>query len=192
MKKTLKFCIAALLPVMLMAGCSDKENNTTSGEAGSDASSVAEPASVSATEFNAGNFTVSVPEGWKEFPQTDMWADDPSTIDPDSLSICKGATEDWETLIKPSIDIVHYGTEESMTIPSSEWYDNTNDLEPMTIGDKTWNGFTAESMETPMAILWTGEEGEHQYQVTLWLKMSDSSINISDADVQTIIGSIKP
>lgn len=65
------------------------------------------------------------------------------------------------------------------------------DLEPVTIGDYTWNGFTGKSIGTPIAVLWTGEEGEDQIQLTICLKNGDK-ISLEDADVQAIIASITP
>lgn len=78
-----------------------------------------------------------------------------------------------------------------MMTPMKELYEETADLEPITIGNYTWNGFTGESIGTPIAILWTGEEGAGQIQLTICLENGDK-ISLEDADVQAIIASITP
>ena len=45
------------------------------------------------------------------------------------------------------------------------------------------------SIDTPIAILWTGEEGSDQIQVMICLENGDK-ISLEDADVQAIIASI--
>ena len=43
-----------------------------------------------------------------------------------------------------------------------------------------------------MAILWNGEAGADQYQVTLWLEADEGSISVEDADVLAILEGISP
>ena len=61
----------------------------------------------------------------------------------------------------------------------------------MTIGDRTWNGFTGSSLDVPMAVLWT-EGAEHSYQLNIVLESSEGSITLDDADFQAIVASIAP
>ena len=77
-----------------------------------------------------------------------------------------------------------------MMEPMKELYEDAADLEPVTIGDYTWNGFTGTSLDTPIAVLWTGEQGSGQILVTLCLENGDK-ISLEDADVQAIIASIQ-
>ena len=74
----------------------------------------------------------------------------------------------------------------SETIPGR---DSRQKAEPVTLGDYTWKGFTAKSLDTPIAILWTGEEGSDQIQVMICLENGDK-ISLEDADVQAILASI--
>ena len=74
-----------------------------------------------------------------------------------------------------------------MMKPSSDWYDEAKDIEPITAGDKTWEGFTGTSFEAPLAILWTGEAGGDQFQVTVWLETDEATIALDDADFLAIL-----
>ena len=79
-----------------------------------------------------------------------------------------------------------------MMRPSPELYDEAAELDPITAGDRTWEGMTAVSQGAPLAILWTGESGADQFQVTVWLQVEEVTISLDDAAVQAILSSIQP
>ena len=62
-------------------------------------------------------------------------------------------------------------------------------LSPLRSEDYTWKGFTAKSLDTPIAMLWTGEYGEGQIQLMICLENGEK-ISLDDVDVQAIIASI--
>ena len=140
--------------------------------------------------YSTGNFSALIPEGWTAFPVSDMWSDDADAKDPDALQICKGGESEWDLFSKPYIKFDYYGPDNDMMTPSSEWYDEVTELAPITAGDYTWNGFSCVS-GSPMTILWT-ENGDYQFQATIWTNQGDGAISITDADVLAILASVQP
>ncbi len=179
--KKLFTLIMALLIALSFAAC---------GNSGNGGQPAAEPAEVKGETYDAGNVSALVPEGWKAFGIADIWAEEEGALDPNSVQIAKGATEDYELYSKPSVLINYYDAETDMMVIDKELYDEGKDLEPQEIGGRTWNGFTAKSLDTPMTVLWTGEAGSDQFQVTVWTDMGDGTITLEDADVQAIIASV--
>ena len=180
MKKLVTITLALLMTLSLVA-CG---NTGTGGQPAS------EPAAVKGETYDAGNVSALVPDGWKAFGIQDMWADEEGAMDPDQVQIAKGAAEDYDLFSKPSVLIQHYGADVDMMTLEKEMYDEGKDLEPLEIGGRTWNGFSAKSLGTPLTVLWTGEAGSDQFQVTVWTDMGDGTITLEDADVQAIIASI--
>ena len=111
----------------------------------------------------------------------------PAVTDP--ADITEGAKSEWDLLSTPYVMISYFGPDNPMMEPMKELYEESADIEPVTIGDYTWSGFTGKSIDTPIAILWTGEEGSDQIQVMICLENGDK-ISLEDADVQAIIASI--
>jgi len=191
----MKKLIAILLVLTMMfalVACGEKEEKTDDpaatgapavdgGDSGAD---------VSGETYNVGNFTVLVPTGWMEIAVDDMWSDDGGT-DPNKVQIIKDGTSEFDILTKAYIQIDYYGPETDMMAPSSEWYDEAADLEPVVAGDITWNGFSAVSGGNNMVTLWTGEAGGPQYQATLWCN-GEYTISETDADVLAILASVVP
>ena len=178
MKKIMIFMLAAVLFTAMLAGCSGTPAAT-------------DPADIKGETFDGGNISALVPDGWMGFHGTDYFDEYEEGYDPNVIQIAKGAKSEWDLLTKPYIMIGYYGPDNPMMTPMKELYEETADLEPITIGNYTWNRFTGESIGTPIAILWTGEEGAGQIQLTICLENGDK-ISLEDADVQAIIASITP
>lgn len=190
MKKLIALLLA-LSMVLCFVACGDKDDKKSDGGKSSESGKKDDsPAEIKGETADAGNFTVLVPEGWKSFVVTDMWSDDGAN-DPDKLNIVKGGETDFDLLTKPYIQIVHYGPETEMMNPSKDFYDGAEDIEPITTGSLTWEGFSAVGMmDSSMIILWAGEADGHQYQLTLFDKTDEGEIKLTDADVQAILGSL--
>lgn len=197
--------VGLVVVVALLVSCSSRENDEPSeshpetDKTGKGAEVPPEPETQQQAEqeitgetFNAGNFTTLIPEGWMAMTVNDMRAENPSDINPDQLNICKGAKNQWDLLSNPSVHIVHYGPGTDMMRPSGSLYQDVKELEPITAGDRIWEGMTGSSSGMPLAILWAGERGESQFQVTVWLKNEGGEIHVGDADVQAILASIQP
>ncbi len=177
MKKILVLMLVIIMSLTLFVGCGDDSSNNGDG-------------TIKGETYNAGNVSALVPNGWKAFPVTDPFADDPTTIDPDALRICKGGETETDIFSKPYLQINYYGEDMIFIAPSKDFYDNAVDLTPFTLGELTWNGYTADSMGYPIAVIWA-EKGEVQYQVNCFLGTSGGTISLEDADVKAIIESIK-
>lgn len=177
MKKIIAILLALVLCFSLAAcgGDGDKTSGDTT------------PDEVKGETYDAGNVSALVPQGWKAFPVSDLFEEYDGDNDPTAVQICKGGESEWDIFTKPYLQINYY-PDNSLYV-SKDFYDDAADLEPMQLGGRTWNGFTATSMDYPMAILWT--EGDVQIQVTVNLGTTDGTITINDADVQAIIASIQ-
>lgn len=217
MKKMICWLLAVLLVAGLFSGCKKTEEpeslqdslqtktETDTPEqpqtpeapsAAEDPSAPTEPSepaepSAAGELYDAGNVTVLIPEGWKAFPDLDVFAEEEGAMDPDILNVSKGGQTDLDLLTKPYVRINYFGPDILMMKPDSSWYDNVSDIEPFTTGEHQWFGFSCESLGTPLTILWC-EEGDVQYQATLTLGSGAEAISHEDADVQAILASVTP
>ncbi|MBR6791421.1 MAG: hypothetical protein IKM31_11215 [Oscillospiraceae bacterium] len=196
MKKLLTFMITAVILAGTLAGCKDKTpekpavipDKPSSGQTSGETSAVTP--TVSGTVFDAGNVQALVPDGWKAFPQSDAFTDDPDDTDPDVISVCKGGETDLDLLTKPSVRIDYYGSGTEMMGGLEDWYDQVESLDPIRLGPYTWEGFiTTDYGRT--AIL-CAEDGEHQYQASVYLDVEGQTISLDDPDVQAILASVAP
>ena len=150
---------------------------------------VTDPADITGETFDGGNISALVPDGWMGFHGADYFEEYAEGYDPNVIQIAKGAKSEWDLFSKPYIMISYFGSDNPMMEPTKEFYEEAADIEPITIGNYTWNGFTGKSIGTPIAVLWTGEEAADQIQITMCLENGDK-ISLEDADVQAIIASI--
>lgn len=178
MKKLFALLLAVLM-LMSLTACGGGEG----GEKGGD--KPAEP-----TIFDVGNFKVAVPDGWKAFAVKDVFGEDPNAVNPDQVQIGKGVESEYELLSKPYVQVVHTGPETTMMVPDKEFYDEAADIEPITAGGLTWNGFTATSLGYPIAVLWTTTADGHFLQINCFIGDTDAAFKVTDADFQQILGGI--
>lgn len=192
MKKLLALILALVMAFSLVA-CGEKEENNDDVEETKavDVDNGGNDAAITGETYNAGNFTALVPEGWLAVPVSDMWSDDADATDPNKVQIIKDGTSEFDIFSKAYIQIDYYGPETDMMAPSSEWYDEAADLDPVVAGDYTWTGFSAVSGGNPMTVLCTGEAGGPQYQATIWGN-GENTVAVTDADVLAILASVTP
>ena len=191
MKKLIALLLALTL-VFTFAACGEDEKKPTeqNAPAQSGGETQGAPAEVSGETYDAGNVTVLVPTGWKAFTVADIWSDEENATDPDQLTLVKGGESEFDTLTKPSIQVVHYEPD-SMLTPSMDFYENATALEAITAGDLTWEGFSAaDMMGNPMTILWTTNAAGHQFQLNMFSETSAGSYALTDGDVLAILASI--
>lgn len=180
MKKLIALLLALTMALCFVA-CGDDEE--TAGGGGSDKE-------ITGEVYDAGNVSALVPDGWKAFPVSDMWSEEEGAMDPYQLNIIKGGQSDLDMLSKPYIQIVGYEPD-SMGVPSKDFYDAAEDVDPITTGGLTWEGFRATGMlDSSFIILWTTNADGYQFQVTVYDKTDNGNISLTDADVQAILGSI--
>ena len=138
--------------------------------------------------YDAGNVTVFVPEGWKAFPQADVFSDEEGAVNPDVLRVCKGGETDWDLFSKPNIQINYWGPSVTGMLTDKDWYDNAEDIDPITTGEHNWIGYKGESLGSKLIILFE-DLGNIQYQATLWYETDGGSISLEDPDVLAILAS---
>ncbi len=142
--------------------------------------------------YDAGNVSVLVPDGWMAVPTSDIFDEYDGDYDPYRVSIYKGADSEWDAFTCPGVNIVSYKPTTTVGFESTKaFYDDVQDLEPMTFGNYTYEGFSAVSMDVPITtLLTTGNDDGAQVQVTLWTEMDEGTISLDDPDVQAILESI--
>ena len=182
MKKRFVLFLTLVMTICLLAACGEDTPATP------DTTQNQQPDTISGELFDAGNVQVRVPEGWKAFPVMDLFADEPNTTDPDAITICKGGQTDLDLFSKPYIRVDFYGPDLEMMGGLKDFYDQTEDLEPIQLGSHNWQGFTTTDYGL-MAVL-VSEEGDLQFQVSIYLEASDGKISLEDADVRYILETI--
>lgn len=176
MKRTIAIILAVMMCAALLAGCG-------SGNGGSK--------EVKGETYDAGEMNALVPTGWKAFPVEDVFADEAGKTVPDKLNICKGGKENLDLLDHPYVGIAYFGPDTELMKLSTDYYNNVVELEPLKIGDATWNGFSADNDGTKFTVVWTGEPDGDQFQATIWTDTENGTISVNDADVQAILASVK-
>ncbi len=201
-------CITLMLSmVLLLAACGGKAESQSAGgktDEPAAASQAAGSSQAAATEsggaaddgaaggqvYDTGNFKVLEAEGWKVFPQKDMFSEDKDALNPNMVQICKGGKTETDIFTYPSMTISYGGKDNKLVAPSKEFYDNVEDLDDIVTGNHTWTAFKCESVGTKMYVLYE-DTGDIQYQASLCYEMSGGNANIDDADVQAILTSIE-
>lgn len=140
--------------------------------------------------FDAGSFSAKIPDGWKAFAVKDMFSEEPDALNPNQLQICKGGETEFDLFSKPYIQFDCYAPDYTMMRPSKDLYDNGQDLEPIVAGDYTWEGFTGESGDNKLALLFLELEDGHSFQATVWYDVNGTAFSLSDADVLEILSSV--
>ena len=188
MKKLIALLLA-LSMVVCFAACGGNENNEQKNDGGN-AENKEPVAEITGETYDAGNVSVLVPDGWKAFAVSDMWSDDANATDPDQVNVVKGGETDFDLLTKPYIQIVHYEPG-GMITPSKEYYENAADVESITAGGLTWEGFSGEGLlGDTLIVMWTTNADGHQFQLNIFNKTDAAEFALTDADVLAILGSI--
>lgn len=177
--------LAVLMCLSVFAACGSDEGGTQSDDNGTKNESK-EP---TYTPYNVGDITVDIPDGWKAFGNTDIHADDPTTISKRSVNVCKGGVTEADIFTKPYVKIDYYGSDIYMMAPDKSFYENVVDVAPVELGGRTWSGFSCESLGYPIIIL-TAENGDDQFQVNIFRGQDDDAISLEDEEVKRIIASI--
>lgn len=169
MKKTYRI-VALLFVIALLPFLSSCHKDSGEGKKAVETSEKSQNA-----VYQTKLLSVEVPKGWKFVDNQEK---------ADSAYIYKGEKEAMES---PAVVITYCDPDTQMLSPRAA-YQNTKDIDPVTIGDYTWEGFTAESFDYPITVLLLKKP--HQLQVVLFKEVEGQKINLEDDDVQTIIRSI--
>lgn len=178
MKKLLALLLCMVMLLALVAcGSSEKGGDNGDDKGGEQAAE--------SYEFDVGEFKVTVPGGWKEFPLTDISGEG---NDPNSIDIYKGDSMFGGF---PYIRIDYYGPSTTMMALMPELYENVEEIAEFELGGYTWSGFKCTSFDMPLINLQTAA-GDHEFQLALWYEQDNGTISLEDADVKALIESLTP
>ena len=189
MKKTM-IAIVALLCVAAFAltacGGSSGGNNGGGGEGGGGGS---------AETYDVGAFTVALPSGWNAIPQTDIFgeqdADGNYPIDPETILLAKGTSDEFKALSEPSVRIYWYQPE-TYVIDSRGFYDEVEDLSGVTINGTECDAYTGTSMGyTYQFVNYVAEDGQYAFNILTAVDGKETGITWEDKDVKAILESVK-
>ena len=203
MKKLLCILLSLLL-VLSIAACggtstgggdddddSPKTSKTDKDDKDSKDGNDSESGEVTGEYYDTGNFKALVPEGWKAFPQHDVFSDDPNEMNPNRLTISKGGEDDWDLFTKPNVQISYGGASTTLMATDESWYEDVEALDTVVSGDHTWTGFKGTSLGYKYIFLYE-DTGKIQYQISIMYETDNGSISLEDADVKAILASIEP
>ena len=136
------------------------------------------------TIFDTGLFRVMVPEGWSCFYGTDSSGE----TTPKKVHVYKAAMTPVDIFTHAGITVCYYGPKEYYLSPK-HFYDDVRDMEPLTLGAFTWNGYTCTSCGYPYTMLEARQDG-CVFQVMILMENGEHKLAFSDADVQAVLGSL--
>ena len=188
MKKKMSSLFAVLLTFGMVLGLTACGGDSGSGGGGGDSGSTSSK-KVTGEPFETSLMSALTPSGWMAFPKADYFGDYPDEPgDPHGIRLHKGAKEEFDQFTTPGIQIDYFedGTE---MYDTKLWYEDIEEMDPITTGDYTWEAFSTESEDTDIIVLSTTEP--KQIQVTIFPTLGDKAkISLKDADVQAILSSI--
>lgn len=172
----------AFASALALAGC---------GGGGGGAAGSGDAGGSSLTPKDTGVFTVGVYDGWTAYDVADMFSDDEAP-NPETVQIGKGTSSEYDLFTYPYLQITYYKPITTVVKDIEGWYENVKKIDSMTIGTRNWSGFEGDTAGYHWTILFTGEEGEPQFQASLCAGNQEGvTASIDDADVREMIASIK-
>lgn len=185
MKKRMIFILATLMVfTVILSACGSKDSDSpaTSGKS--------EPAEVTGEMIHAGELSALCTNGWMNFPVPDLFADDEDAIVPNKLLFRKGA-KSQDDYGKPGISITHYGENETFYELNKDDYADSEELDAINLGGRTWQGFTGLDSGSKYVWLWTGtSDSAEEFLINFMCEYDGVEISLDDADLQAIIASI--
>ncbi len=165
--------------------------DTTGSNGGSGSVQIADYASVGGEIAETAKFSVLVPDGWKAFPVKSTSGD--GSMDEYKLNIIKGGTSNDDLWSKNAIkiEVADYNASYSVYLDA---FENYEDVE-LKLGDYTYTGPAGEysggwecaMLSAPVTV----DSGEGFVAGSVFYKVKDEVISLSDPDVQAILASIK-
>ncbi|MCQ2512191.1 MAG: hypothetical protein MJ092_02220 [Lachnospiraceae bacterium] len=148
--------------------------------------------------LDVGDFTVSVPSGWKSFESTDVFGEKDengnSPVKTDQIYLVKGGKSEFDVFSKPCVTVTYYPNE---TVESQKtglsWF-----VDEMTDMDYTAQGIECAAVETKTESFL--EEGTFDTAYYIFMPLpegglflanfSGDELKLDDADVKTIMESL--
>jgi len=134
----------------------------------------------------AGTLTVNVPSGWADMPFGSTLSDG----DPYGLRVYWDTGDSLDYIFSPTVVIsVIYESQVFEAQTSKSEYTGVTDLQPVTLGGYTWNGFTGTTNDYLKTIIWAND-GSDVIKIEFDMNNSKGTLSLDDADVKAIISSI--
>ena len=131
------------------------------------------PEQITGETYDAGAFTLLVPEGWL------------AVQEPLGCALYPGSRD-----AGVFVGVVFRGPEDPY-VSSRDQYRKKQDQEPVTVGDITWKVFTAKRQDIPYTVL-TGQSDSCIFEVRICMEAeSGQSLSLQDPEVQAILQSLK-
>ena len=137
--------------------------------------------------LESNTVSVLVPDKWFGYFSSDLFDEYEEDYNPNTVNIYFDAKSELAALNRPGIMITYYPEDTLMWEPSPDFYENSEVMDDIVIGGRTYSGFTATSLSYPLTILWTKEPD--QIQITIWTENGGKSISLDDLEVQAILNS---
>ena len=190
-------CIAVLALTACGGGGGAASTQTDSGDtpAAADTDSSGGGSSAAAETFDVGSFTVAVPAGWTAFPQSDIFGEQDEDgnypTDPDSIVIAKGASDEWSALTGPSVRIYYY-TPDAYVMDSRDFYDDVQEIDGVKVNGIDCSAFSGDSLGyLYQFVSYVPEDAQYDISILTSIDGKDTGIKWDDADVMTIMESLK-
>ena len=173
MFKKLALLVVLMLSMAFLFGCGPKSIEEVEGEV-----------------FECSQFTALCPEGWSNYPVTEL--NDDSTLAPNRLRFFKAVPEDGQdagSLLYSNayINIGHYSPDAKL-YETRDIYKDVEDIE-IEIAGKKWKGYIGELAGYKTVEMWI--EGTGEWQVTICLSDVDGDVDYDDMELQAILASLK-
>ncbi len=184
MKKIVLLIVVALIAVLVIGCGSDSGSDSEqSPDGGGD-----DMEEIISEVYSVGEFDVSVPQNWLVVPF--MINGDEEDLMTDSVVLYKEATNDISMLNHPSISIFIYDAQHD-ALNDRIYYDDAEDIEPVVVGDTTFEGFMSDNNGYPIYSV-AGNYGDYQFKLILRYDAPKGEISFEDKDVVYIIESLMP
>ena len=135
--------------------------------------------------YDNGAVSVFVPDGWMVFNGVDCEGRETTS----KVFVYKGIKNQFEIFTHAGFQICFYRKGESY-ISAKAIYSNVEDIEPFTLGENHWTGYTCNSFGYPYTML-ESKNPEYSLLVMMLKENGEHKISFDDADVRAVIESIK-
>ena len=135
--------------------------------------------------YDNGVIRVKVPKGWNAFGTTD--SEGKETLK--KIFVYKNAQNPMDIFSKAGITICYFSPKDYYLSPKG-FYDNVEELSPISLGEYLWEGYTCTSLGYPYTML----EGKNQkglFQVMMLMENNGERLSLEDEDVVEILASIE-
>ena len=195
MKKVLAMILSSVLTCTMLASCGDSSSTggtssaANSSQAGVSSAAESSKAEEQPTQYDTTVFTVSVPGGWAAAPVADVLKKFDGVTNPEQVYIIKGGKQAQDIVKYPYVWVTYY-KDASSYMSSKGFYSDAEDIAPVEIGGKSWEGYKYTSSGFPGTCL-TCTEGSGLWVCLFVLKNADMEITVQDEDVKAILSSLK-